>query len=175
VTRDEAIAQGMATRGKLLADELGWLYDLAALAPDGAAIEIGAHCGRSVTAWSAARVGRGPIIASDIRNRPELRQTLSALGYPVDVIIAASWDVPALVPDGLAFLFLDADHGIDGFPRDIAVWPQKIAPGGIMVLHDYGVWKPTVVVKEYTDRWQQGARWDDLGAVRSAKAYRRPL
>ena len=174
IARDAAITAGMATRGKLLAEELAWLYDLAAAAPDGPAIEVGSYCGRSVVAWSAARVGRGPIISTDIVLRPEWTAAIEALGYPVEMIVAASWDTADLVPDDVAFLFIDADHGEGGFPRDIAVWPQKMKRGGIIVYHDYDVWKPTVVVKALVDQWQAEARWDDLGAVRSAKAFRRP-
>jgi hypothetical protein len=83
--------------------------------------------------------------------------------------------VAAVAPDGLAFCFIDADHGEEGIPKDIKVWPQKMMPGGILVYHDYGVWKPTVVVKREVDAWQAIAQWHDLGAVRSAKAFQRPL
>ena len=193
-SRDAAISRGMAIRGKLLPEELGWLYDLARMAPDGPAVEVGAYCGRSVAAWSAARVGRGvgawaaarasrgAIIASDIVCRPELPIALDGLGYPVELVIAPSWDAAALVPDDLAFVFIDADHGVDGIPKDILVWPQKVKRGGIIIFHDYDVWKervhrpdnPDVVVKAEVDKWQVVAKWEDLGAVRSAKAYRRP-
>ena len=174
ITRDAAVTRGMALRGKLLADELAWLYDLALAAPDGPAVEVGAYCGRSVASWSAARVGRGAIIASDIKLRPELPLALNGLGYPVELVIAASWDAADIIEDELAFVFIDADHGRDGIPRDILVWPQKMQPGGIIVYHDYDVSKPTVVVKAEVDKWQQAAQWLDLGAVRSAKAFRRP-
>ena len=183
ISRNAAISAGMALRGKLLPEELGWLYDLALAAPDGPAVEVGAYCGRSVAAWSAARAGRGAIIASDIVCRPELPVALDGLGYTTELVIAKSWDAAALVPDDLAFLFIDADHGIDGIPRDIKVWPQKVKRGGIIVFHDYDVWKehvhrdgnPGVVVKAEVDRWQARAKWEDLGAVRSAQAYRRPM
>jgi len=175
ISRNAAVAAGMATRGKLLECELVWLYDLAAKAPDGPAIEIGSYCGRSVVAWSAARVGRGAIFASDIKCRPELAETLNALSYPTEIVIAPSWEAAGLVPDNMAFVFIDADHGVDGIPQDILVWPQKVMRGGIIVYHDYDVWKTTVVVKREVDKWQAVAKWEDLGAVRSAKAYRRPL
>ena len=182
ISRNAAISRGMALRGKLLPEELGWLYDLAMKAPDGPSIEVGAYCGRSVAAWSAARIGRGVIIASDITCRPELPVALAELGYLTELVIAPSWDAAALVPDDLAFVFIDADHGIDGIPRDIKVWPQKVKRGGIIIYHDYDVWKervhregnPGVVVKAEVDRWQESAWWEDLRAVRSAKAYRRP-
>ena len=183
ISRNAAISAGMALRGKLLPEELGWLYDLALAAPDGPSVEVGAYCGRSVAAWSAARVGRGAIIASDIKCRPELPVALDGLGYTTELVIAPSWDAAALVPDDMAFVFIDADHGVDGIPKDILVWPQKVKRGGIIVFHDYDVWKERVhregklpvVVKAEVDRWQAVAKWEDLGAVRSAQAYRRPL
>ena len=176
IPREEAVRRGMAClgRGHMLPEELAWLWDLAAKAPNGPAVEIGVLCGRSIVAWSGARYERGPVWASDIVDRGELRLNLAALPYRVEVAIAPSWEAAAMVPDGLAFCFIDADHGIDGIPKDILPWTAKIRPGGIVVFHDYGVWKPTVVVKRYVDLWQKFAKWEELGAVRSAQAYRRP-
>ena len=87
---------------------------------------------------------------------------------------ANSWEAWSQVPDDLAFCFIDADHGEQGIPRDIQVWPQKMAPGGVLVFHDYGVWKPTVAVKRVVDEWQAEACWEFLGSCRSAYAFRRP-
>jgi hypothetical protein len=74
----------------------------------------------------------------------------------------------------LAFCFIDADHSIDGFPKDILPWAAKMMPGGIIVFHDYDVWKPSVVVKRYVDAWQSMVNWELLGQERSCIAFRRP-
>jgi len=176
IGRDDAVAMAMACagRGHMTLEECAWLYDVAGRAPDGPAIEIGVLCGRSVLAWACAREGRGEVYAADIKDRAELHQNLATLPMPVTVLIGLSWEVAEQAPDGLAFCFIDADHGEEGIPRDIKVWPQKMRPGGILVFHDYDVWKPTVVVKREVDAWQAVARWEDLGSCRSAKAFRRP-
>src|SRR3990167_4704461 len=45
--------------------QLHWLYDLAAKAPDGIAVECGVYLGGSLVCWAAAREGRGEIVAVD--------------------------------------------------------------------------------------------------------------
>jgi predicted O-methyltransferase YrrM len=167
-------AQGCVGRRMLLEVELEWLYRLAGEAPDGTAVELGALCGSSFIAWSAARVGRGPVVAVDNKDRAELKENLAKLPYAVEIVVADSWAAAERVPGEVAFLFIDADHGIDGIPKDMVAWLPKVMPGGIVVFHDYGVWKPTVVVQQFVDRWQESEPWELLGQVRSARAYRRP-
>lgn len=173
IERDEAVARGLGIigRGKLLVEELEWLYDLAKRAPEGSAVEVGPLCGRSLVAWAYAREGRGTIYAVDNVIRDCLAKNIAALAFPITLICKESWEATTEIPDSLAFCFIDADHGIDGFPKDILPWAAKMIPGGIIVYHDYDVWKPTVVVKRYVDALQSLVGWKDLGAVRSAKAF----
>lgn len=167
--------------------QLSYLFMLAMLAPDGIAVECGVCQGGSLFAWAQARIGRGRIIAVDTYGQPrwqreltifkqQLRERkLDAGNTPyVELMRIESWNAPAELPDDVAFCFIDATHGIEGFPTDIAAWPQKIKPGGILVLHDYDVANPNVVVKEYADLWQKEAQWEIWGNFHNTMAYRRP-
>lgn len=40
-------------------------------------------------------------------------------------------------PDGLDFVFIDADHSYDGCRSDIEAWARKLRPGGLLSGHDY--------------------------------------
>ncbi len=154
--------------------QLAWLWCLALIAPDGPAVECGVAHGGSVACWASARVGRGPIFAVDLKFRAGCRERWAAYGYQIDSLEIASWDAPARIPEPAAFCFIDAEHGERGFSRDIAVWPDKMQPGGVLAFHDYGVWKPGVAVKQYVDEWQARAQWTRLGIVGALIAFRKP-
>lgn len=47
-----------------------------------------------------------------------------------------SQDAAAVVREKLDFLFVDGDHSLAGIQRDWADWSGKLAPGGILALHD---------------------------------------
>jgi predicted O-methyltransferase YrrM len=156
----------------------------------GRIIEIGAWEGRSTIALANAAFPR----------QVDSCDTWRGSGHEISEAIAAERDVYAqwqanvnewtagnvtahrmdwhewlpTVADPVAFCFIDADHGEGGFPQDIAVWPDKMLPGGILALHDYDVWKPGVVVKQFTDAWQAQAQWQVLGRVGALIAFRRP-
>lgn len=156
--------------------QLAWLWSLALIAPDGPAVECGVAHGGSLACWAAAREKHaGPVIASDIKFRQGCRERWAGYGYRIECLEGASWDAPARIKGQVAFCFIDADHGEMGFPRDIAVWPGKMLPGGILAFHDYDVWKPGVVVKKYVDAWQMTAKWQYLGQVGALIAFRRPV
>jgi predicted O-methyltransferase YrrM len=154
--------------------QLAWIWCLAQVAPDGPAVECGVAHGGSVACWAAAREGRGPIYAVDLKFRAGCRERWVGYGYQIASLELASWDAPAKIAGQVAFAFIDAEHGESGFPKDIAIWPSKMAPGGVLAFHDYGVWKPNVVVKEYVDRWQAQAKWEYLGLIGALIAFRRP-
>jgi hypothetical protein len=58
-------------------------------------------------------------------------------------------------------------------PRGAAV-ELGVYKGGVIVFHDYGVWKPEVTVKAAVDAWQAQVRWHSMGMVGSAIAFMRP-
>lgn len=155
--------------------QLAWLWCLAQIAPDGTAVECGVAHGGSMATLAAARAGRGRIVAVDLKFREGCRERWSAYGYQIESLTLPSWEAAAQIAGPVAFCFIDADHSEIGFPRDIAAWPEKIMPGGILALHDYDVWKPGVVVKKCTDAWQARAKWQLIGQVGALIAFRRPI
>lgn len=195
-----AIELAMSVGGMLDESQIGYLYDLAAQAPDGPACEVGVWKGRSFVGWAQARQGRGPLVAVDwwyqdqaitevldqnggktpaqIGNerKTSFVTTLAALGLADNtrVIQSLSWDAPALLDAPLAFCFIDACHDEFAIAKDVAVWPKAILPGGILAYHDYGTWK-CPGIKRQVDKWQASANWEALGVVGSTIAFRRPL
>lgn len=177
--RDEAVQRGIDAKsmlydlGKRDATQLHWLYDLAAMAPDGIAVECGVKYGGSLLCWAAARQGRGEIIAVDSKFRPGFFMHLDRYDFRPRLLEVLSWDAPALIGEPVAFCFIDACHGED-FVHDIATWPDAIMPGGIICFHDYKAWKSPVIARE-VDAWHAAAGWECLGIVGAAIAFRRPL
>jgi len=183
---DEAIARARAA-GTMLYNakgncpnskrdqELRNLYHWANIAPDGPACEVGTWKGGGLVCWSAARVGRGSIWAVD-DGSSKVNQICEAniARFEIDATFLAMDSVAgaAIVPDGLAFCFIDANHAA-GIGRDVPIWTKKIAPQGIIIFHDYGTRKcPLVPVA--VDAWAEVAQWEFLNQCGSSRAYRRP-
>jgi len=158
-------------------DQLRFLYELAGMAPDGPAVECGVYTGGSLVCWACARLGRGPLWAVDdwsLCARADFEANAGRYGLAVRIVDGKSYEVHDQVDDGLAFCFVDADHK-DGIARDIAIWPGKVRPGGVIAFHDYGVWRPEVEVKAAVDAWQAEAGWIRInGVVSSLIGFRRP-
>jgi predicted O-methyltransferase YrrM len=154
--------------------ELKWLYHLAEISPDGRSIELGVREGGSLLCWSMAREGRGAVYGVDIKARPSLTENLEKYGLKAHLIISPSNTAAIKVKGKVAFCFIDADHSEDGVRADVAVWPDKVIPGGILAFHDYGVWKPSVKVKDVVDEWQAANGWELLGQVGSLIAFKKP-
>jgi hypothetical protein len=154
--------------------ELRWIFNLAEIAPDGVAVEAGIREGGSFVCWSMAREGRGPVVGIDTKIRPGLVDNLARYGLQPRIIQQPSATAVKEIRGKVAFAFIDADHSEAGIRGDIAVWPDKMKPGGVLAFHDYGVWKPTVAVKRVVDEWQQAAQWELLGQVGSLIAFRKP-
>src|SRR5574342_1172964 len=141
-----AVTAGLNAGAMLDAEQLVWLYLLAAMAPDGPACEVGVYTGGSIICWAQARRARGAIYAVDAFG-PESKWARAYGDYKYNIMRSGledaimlvrekSYEAGPYVPDGLAFAFIDAHHGLAGIPRDIMVWPQKMMPGAVIVFHD---------------------------------------
>lgn len=154
--------------------ELRWIYHLAEIAPDGRAVECGVRNGGALVCWALAREGRGAVYANDTKMRPALDENLKRYKQKAVKVQSTAADAVGKITGQVAFCFIDADHTEPGITADIAVWPDKMMPGGILAFHDYGVWKPEVAVKAVVDKWQAKAKWELLGQVGSLVAFRKP-
>jgi predicted O-methyltransferase YrrM len=155
--------------------ELRNLYRLATLAPDGPAVEVGTWKGGALVCWAPMREGRGPVFAVD-DDSSKVNQICEAnierFGLDVTFLWMDSIEGAKIVPDDLAFCFIDANHA-EGIGRDVPVWTKKMAPGGIIIYHDYGTRK-CPLVKLAVDAWAAEARWQFIGQCGSSRGYRRP-
>jgi predicted O-methyltransferase YrrM len=142
------------------------LHDLAAQqARLGPVLEIGSYCGKSACYLGAgARAGGGVLVCVDhhrgseenqpgelyhdpdlfdheaekMDSLPHLRRTMREAGLEDAVIVVVSrsvglarvWTTP------LAMLFIDGGHTFEAARSDYESWSAKIAPGGILAIHD---------------------------------------
>jgi predicted O-methyltransferase YrrM len=159
-----AIAE--ATPGFMPADEGLALYEAARMAvPLGPLLEVGTYCGKSTLYLAAAaREGGGVVVTVDhhrgseehqpgweyhdpslvdpvvglIDTLPVLRRTLRAAGVDDIVIpivgdsarVAGVWATP------LGLAFIDGSHTEEAAARDYHGWSPKVAPDGLLVIHD---------------------------------------
>jgi hypothetical protein len=177
LSREEAMGVGLSVGTMLGRERLGLIFDLAQMAPDGPAAEVGIWWGGSLVCWSFARQGRGPMYGIDLVVKPEARTAIEYLLRPVELIQCNSWDGVYQVKKPLAFVFIDAGHGLGEVDRDLPAWVTQIMPGGIIAFDDYNYGKETVIVDRVVDAWQAGAKWEMVtpGPVASLIAFRRPV
>ena len=180
-TLDMALQRANTTGTMLQEHELCFLYALAGMAPRGVAVELGVYKGGSLSVWCGARESDDLVYAVDTWAAPKWSAAESAYyaqitqhGLEVTTLKVNSWDAADLIPDDIAFLFIDSTHNHTGFPLDFDAWMPKIMPGGVVVFHDYGSWKPDIVVQDIVDAWHKGSNWFALGVVGSAAAFMRP-
>ena len=128
-------------------------------------LEVGSYCGKSACYLGPVAARRGTVLYTVDHHRgseenqpgwewhepdlvdpavgridtlPHLRRTLWEAGLEEVVVavvgpsptVARHWTTP------LAFLFIDGGHGADVARADHDGWTPKVAPGGLLVIHD---------------------------------------
>jgi hypothetical protein len=68
----------------------------------------------------------------------DTKRRLSVFGDRFVLLRAESRDASGQVPDGLDFVYLDADHSYLGVLDELTAWFPKVRTGGIIGGHDYG-------------------------------------
>lgn len=142
----------------------GWLYEREAKLLwdlcESPWCEIGSHRGRSAIIL-ASRSNPGYCI-DWFRDRPghmesderaaDIEASLRKNMKPFEVKVFAKrfQDVHERIPEGLAFLHLDADHSFDGTEEAFNLYAPKVKRGGYMVIHDawHEGWHEDPSVKE---------------------------
>jgi predicted O-methyltransferase YrrM len=162
----KAHAVALACKGWLDDDEGLRLHDLArAHAPLGPILEVGSYCGKSsVYLGAGARAGGGTLVCVDhhrgseeiqpgwehhdpevvdpeagvMDSLPFLRRTLRLAGLEETAILAVgrSAAVARLWTAPLGLLFIDGGHSFEEAATDYEAWTPKLAPGGILAVHD---------------------------------------
>jgi predicted O-methyltransferase YrrM len=155
-----------AAPGFMPPDEGLALYQAARTAARvGPLLEIGSYCGKSTLYLAAAARAEGGVVITIDHHRgseehqpgweyhdptlvdpdaglidtlPVLRRTLRRAGVEDDVIVmvgrsaqvAAVWQTP------LGLVFIDGGHTEEAARIDYERWAPKVAPGGLLVIHD---------------------------------------
>jgi predicted O-methyltransferase YrrM len=137
----------------------------AAAVPDAPFVEIGSYCGRS-TIWlgAAARAAGTVVFAVDHHRGSEenqpgweyhdtelvdqdagkldtlswFRRTIRLAGLEDHVVamVTRSKTAADLVAVPLGMVFIDGGHTFEAAHADYESWSEKIAPGGILAIHD---------------------------------------
>src|ERR1700722_15318522 len=131
----------------------------------GPLLEVGTYCGKSAVYLGAAARAAGTCLVSGDHHRgseenqagwehhdpdvvdersgrmdtlPWARRTLEAAGLEDHVLLAVgpSTAVASIWATPLALLFIDGGHGEDVAWADFRSWTPKVAPGGLLAIHD---------------------------------------
>lgn len=70
----------------------------------------------------------------------ERTQTWSAVGRLVAVVGPSHKALARLRPGSFGLIFQDADHSAEGVAADLELALPLLAPGGVIAVHDYGLW-----------------------------------
>jgi len=162
----------MVIPGLMSEDEALLLYDVAAAAPAGVAVELGTYQGRSAAIIARAR--GGTVISIDnysYINAPVIGQPAQKLrkyGLRVDFRQGDSRIVPDDIGD-VALLHVDSDHTAAHVTAELDAWLTHIIPGGVVLFHDYGDTYPDV--KAVADAFMAG--YERIGSARRLAAFRK--
>jgi MMP 1-O-methyltransferase len=164
--REELVAAARAAAGFLPDDEGLALYRAGRKAAStGPLLEIGAYCGKSAVYLGAAAAEAGTVLFSVDHHRgseetqpgwehhdprvvdartgridtlPFFRRTVEDAGLEATVVavvgessvVAAHWLTP------LGLVFVDGGHGAEPASADYEGWAGRVAPGGLLAIHD---------------------------------------
>lgn len=163
IDRNQAVTACYPIPGWCWPVELGAIYDLCK--GSRCHVEVGSYCGRSFYAACSSLAERAmatavePMMLQDCGQQPSqgwalsvLRATLNAIAevrpdlklehWQTDSLDAANrWNGPSVTS-----LYLDGCHYQAELTADMEAWYPHVAPGGIMLGHDY--WAVTAGVME---------------------------
>ena len=155
-----------AARGFMPAEEGLALYEAAkSLDVNGPLLEVGSYCGKSAVYLGAAAEATGRVLFCVDHHRgseenqpgwdhhdpevvdaelgvidtlPFFRRTIRDAGLE-KTVVAVVGDSPAVASlwaTPLALVFIDGGHGAEPARRDYEGWSPRVAPGGLLAIHD---------------------------------------
>ena len=152
--------------------ELAYLLDLVKREEPMTILEIGTWLGGTLWAWGQAAPEDAFLISVD---RDQSQRRMGRGGQTLVMIEGDSQDsrtrdrvADAAAPDGVDFLFIDADHRLAGVTRDHDLYAPLVRPGGIVAFHDVAMTNPEHVVPE--ERVEVYDLWVHLASV-AAEAW----
>jgi predicted O-methyltransferase YrrM len=194
-----------ACKGFLDEEEGVRLFELARThAGLGPVVEIGSYCGKSsIYLGAGVREAGGLLVCVDHHrgseeHQPgegyhdpelyddqagamdtlfELRRNLHEAGLEATtvVMVAGSTAAARVCADGLGMVFIDGGHSSEAANADYEAWAHKVAPGGILAIHDLfpdpseGGQAP---IEIYRRALASGA-FDELGVTKTLGALKR--
>jgi len=92
-----------------------------------------------------------------------MRANLEKFGLSewVDILVGSSAEVSRGWEEPIRLLFIDGDHSYEGSSADFAAWSPHVAPYGLVVFHDVGVWPG--VTKLFEELRSRETEWRTVG------------
>jgi predicted O-methyltransferase YrrM len=190
---DDALRAMRAIEGWLTDEQAEVLFDAArTIRPGARVVEIGSHYGRSTVVLALGAPERVEIVAIDPFLRPErapgdersdeevgqddlarFESNLEAAGVRDRVrhLRLLSHEAAEVETGPVDLLFVDGDHSFTGARFDIAVWGDRLRPGGLLLVHD-AFSSVGVTLAQIVTLWA-GRRFRYLSRVRSLAVFRR--
>lgn len=85
----------------------------------------------------------------DIVKTPELVERLREYSDKIEFVNMDTTKATSIVPDGLDFVYVDADHSYESASDDINNWYPKVRIGGVFGGHDIGIHSVIKAVVEF--------------------------
>jgi predicted O-methyltransferase YrrM len=185
ITLDESVfplVEGLfAVETHMTMEERIRLLEIGSLLPQRfVACEVGSYVGASTGFLAlAARFKQGHIHCVDTWDNRAMGQELPRDTYGeflrnteafrqfITTHRGESATLAGQVPDGLDFLFIDADHSYQAAKADLAAFAPKLKRGGILLLHDFAYETVRQACSEYMKRQSVV----DLGLVHTLQAF----
>lgn len=95
------------------------------------------------------------------------------MGDLVEPLVMTSADAAVRVRDPVELLFIDGDHTREGAARDADIWLPRLAPGGVLMMHDVGAAGYVGPRDVFRRRVCWSADFDRVGRVGSMGVARR--
>ena len=185
IALDEVLTRATTIPHLCTREELRFLHQCAMRAPEGSEIvECGCYLGSSaVVLADVAYKHASRLTLIDrfhygtqeygISSAELVRANLNRAHVPAAVRIITDTSTNAPEDMGpVGFLHIDTDHRPEWLAKELGVWLERMAPGGVMAFHDYCHNSPGLI--EFIDEWDAvHPEWKRIGLVRWMIAFQK--